>query len=649
MNPDKIKIKSVISILFSLIILSSINIFSQINSNDTFALGKRGGVTFRVDDNANISEYRKMAEIFEKYNAKFSIALNLNDFKTPEYKDSIRSLQDMGIEILDHTPNHRTNYFYTIFPLTDYKPTQSSFRSGVDHIIGNKICLAFEPVDTLKADRNGVCSLTSNLAISEFGNLSDHEAFIFFPQINKLALINSIKNDSLYLVDVWDDSIDLGIYTNINYQIFTRDNVHLTEDALKLLVNETWKLADEFKLKRPKIWIQPGGKFPQIKPDELKNVIGDQMGYIGGSGYTEYGREVYNEYNPLGSERFSMQWGDFFEDKWSLEKCKNTIADRVAKHYLQINHLHFYDLPGTLNDYLMKLDSLLAWVSENNIPIKTYSEWATILYDSIPNPLTNIIPPLNIDADRNVSDLDVNGVPDGYVNRYWSGQGRWAIDTIINGEAKYCYEITTDSRITRIEDLAGVEKGENEFKIKTRGAPGDSIEVRFIFRDLSGVADAVYKFPADTEEWKEYSLEESFNGNSQLIIPDSATFISIDIICSDYVSGTVAVTDMYLAKDKLTGINGDLPVVQNKFQLNQNYPNPFNPVTKIGYNITNKSQVTLKVYDILGRLVETLINSNQDAGYYSLSFDASNLTSGIYFYTLSAGNFVETKKMILMK
>ncbi len=93
------------------------------------------------------------------------------------------------------------------------------------------------------------------------------------------------------------------------------------------------------------------------------------------------------------------------------------------------------------------------------------------------------------------------------------------------------------------------------------------------------------------------------------------------------------------------------------FQLQQNYPNPFNPTTTITYvlpnggdtNIASQINVKLTIYDALGRKVATLVNSKQDPGNYSVKFNASKLGSGVYFYTLRCGNFVQTRKMILMK
>ena len=96
------------------------------------------------------------------------------------------------------------------------------------------------------------------------------------------------------------------------------------------------------------------------------------------------------------------------------------------------------------------------------------------------------------------------------------------------------------------------------------------------------------------------------------------------------------------------GVDDDETIVE-QFKLEQNYPNPFNPTTKIEFHISDRSFVTLKVYNILGDEVASLVNEEKPAGIYEISFDATGLSSGMYLYQLLAGNFVETKKMILMK
>ena len=97
-----------------------------------------------------------------------------------------------------------------------------------------------------------------------------------------------------------------------------------------------------------------------------------------------------------------------------------------------------------------------------------------------------------------------------------------------------------------------------------------------------------------------------------------------------------------------TAIETEVSLLQD-FSLSQNYPNPFNPSTTISFTISDVRFTTLKIYDVLGREIVTLINEEKPAGNYEVEFSGSNLASGIYYYQLRAGDFVETKKMILLK
>ena len=109
------------------------------------------------------------------------------------------------------------------------------------------------------------------------------------------------------------------------------------------------------------------------------------------------------------------------------------------------------------------------------------------------------------------------------------------------------------------------------------------------------------------------------------------------------MSGTITVEDV----TSVTGVNNSV----DKFELNQNYPNPFNPSTTISYQLPIRSHVTLKVYNIIGNEVTTLVNEEKAAGAYNVQFATNNLqlSSGIYFYRLQAGSFFEAKEMILLK
>jgi hypothetical protein len=116
--------------------------------------------------------------------------------------------------------------------------------------------------------------------------------------------------------------------------------------------------------------------------------------------------------------------------------------------------------------------------------------------------------------------------------------------------------------------------------------------------------------------------------------------------CQDY--GVIFMADnMRITPLNATAVReGDLPAL---FTLTQNYPNPFNPSTTISYRLPTQHYITLKVFDLLGREVATLVNGVEQPGFKTVMFNASYLVSGVYYYRLQAGNVVETKKLVLLK
>lgn len=94
---------------------------------------------------------------------------------------------------------------------------------------------------------------------------------------------------------------------------------------------------------------------------------------------------------------------------------------------------------------------------------------------------------------------------------------------------------------------------------------------------------------------------------------------------------------------------GSPDVTRKKYSLSQNYPNPFNPVTNIRYDLPVDNFVTIKVFDELGREVLSLVDEHKQAGRYLVSFNAANFSSGIYFYTIQAGNYEYSRRMTLLK
>ncbi len=120
------------------------------------------------------------------------------------------------------------------------------------------------------------------------------------------------------------------------------------------------------------------------------------------------------------------------------------------------------------------------------------------------------------------------------------------------------------------------------------------------------------------------------------------------IVGTGYRSNPQKYEAFLLDRGHITNVE-DEKQIPSEFNLTQNYPNPFNPTTKISWQSPVGSHQTLKIYDVIGNEVATLVDEYREAGSYEITFDASKLSSGIYLYKLQAGSFVEVKKMTLIK
>jgi hypothetical protein len=158
-----------------------------------------------------------------------------------------------------------------------------------------------------------------------------------------------------------------------------------------------------------------------------------------------------------------------------------------------------------------------------------------------------------------------------------------------------------------------------------------------------------------------YIIKSNLNlsvGNDKVTITIPAT---VSDILGDKVDGNEnqiwegSPTDDYIATITIPSLPNKVDIIEEspQYKLFQNYPNPFNPSTKIQYSILTEGYVTLKVFDILGREIKTLVSEQRKPGNYEVNFDASSaasgLPSGVYFYKLQANNFIESKKMIFTK
>jgi hypothetical protein len=172
-----------------------------------------------------------------------------------------------------------------------------------------------------------------------------------------------------------------------------------------------------------------------------------------------------------------------------------------------------------------------------------------------------------------------------------------------------------------------------------------SARAKYLLRIGSTIADSVF-------------VDQNLNSGVWVTIltrslPGS---IPIDVVVSDasttVASGTVLRADAlkFSLRQDLTSVerkqSGDLP---DTFVLRQNHPNPFNPSTRIEYAVPKSGNVSLRVFDMLGREVAVLVDQNVEAGWYSVNFNAQNLASGVYLYRLESRGFAQTLKMVILK
>ena len=157
--------------------------------------------------------------------------------------------------------------------------------------------------------------------------------------------------------------------------------------------------------------------------------------------------------------------------------------------------------------------------------------------------------------------------------------------------------------------------------------------------DLLKVASLDFPFPFIWSSWTEVTSTQSLNAglNKIRLTAIGNGGADIDEIRVSAASGG------------LTAIEGARDGKQNGIVLHQNYPNPFKSLTVIEYTIPKEASVSIKVYDPLGRVVTSLVDEKKQTGHNKIVFDGRNLSSGTYFYRIHAGDFVEIKKLILMK
>ncbi|MCK4529630.1 MAG: T9SS type A sorting domain-containing protein, partial [Candidatus Marinimicrobia bacterium] len=185
-----------------------------------------------------------------------------------------------------------------------------------------------------------------------------------------------------------------------------------------------------------------------------------------------------------------------------------------------------------------------------------------------------------------------------------------------------------------------------DFRLKNNGTSTTATNLKFVSSVIDTNVEIVYNPTLYISNIDPGQTAVNF-GDLRLKIHDNYQE-NTDIMI--YIS--IASDDSFFWEDSCVLHVGTVDIsdkIPKRFFLQQNYPNPFNPITTFSYDLPYSSNVNLSIYDISGRLIETLINQHQNAGSYTTKWNASEYSSGIYIYRLQAGDFVDTKKMVFMK
>jgi Leucine-rich repeat (LRR) protein len=212
--------------------------------------------------------------------------------------------------------------------------------------------------------------------------------------------------------------------------------------------------------------------------------------------------------------------------------------------------------------------------------------------------------------------------------------------------------MSVDDNALTFEDIEGNINAVSTFSYAPQDSIGDgddiSVEQGAPFSFEVCVAGSANKYQWYLDEVQITGATDSIYSVDETTADDAGAYICK--ISSELVPDlTITSRPFNVTVEVIDAITDGQKGIPVAYALRQNYPNPFNPSTRISYQLPQSTKVQLKVYDIMGREVKTLINGYQTAGYYSIDFDAGSLSSGIYFYDIKAGRFSKTLKMILMK
>ncbi len=312
-----------------------------------------------------------------------------------------------------------------------------------------------------------------------------------------------------------------------------------------------------------------------------------------------------------------------YDDKWIIPAADNNSLPMQTVHSICIDKFNTKWMGYVGNDF-----GLLKYIDENN--------WT--LYDSKNSGLPPYgIMDIKIDKNNMIWILSIGGGLVKFDGTTWQifNTSNSPIFTDNNNNA-----IAVDNENSLwIGNCIGLQKFDGaSWKSYTDATYIYAMVIDKYNNKWLGTLNGLYKF--DGTNWTLFTKDNS-------PLPDNSIYaLAVDNKQRIWI-GTPLGLAMYDQDGTVNVDNNE--TLPNDYYISQNYPNPFNPTTTISYSILQLTYVTLKVYDSLGREIATLVNSEKNPGKYEVNFDGSKLSSGVYFYRITAGSFTQTKKLILLK
>ncbi len=519
-------------------------------------------------------------------------------------------------------------------------PEGYSFRSGdidkdgdADLLINNKI---------FKNNGNAVFTLYSTLGIYIYGSPelgdfdNDGDLDILIGSDNNLYLYLNNGTGDFTLSDTFPGGT--GAFGDLNGDGYLDISYFEAINKIRIIRNAN----ANFSLEPTEFITENVNSIDNILIDDLDNdgdldVIGiNYYFYPSGFGFFDINR-FFNELKNIGSNEFYFH--SIYTDHF--EHTGNIGINIQNSKIIDINNDGFIDFVTPGRNISNNGNGIFSVISGNilfaNSQIGDFngdssidilaSGFASPLQTNLNNGLGNFISFIGNSGGFSVfctsADFDNDGDLDIAIKEYGSGQ----IAILLNGDVPLPVELNSfvseiKTNTVNLKWSTSSEENNSGFDIERSNVKGQT-----------------------SDEWIKISF---IQGHGTTASPNNYEFIDRNLNSGKYkyrlkqidFNGNFKYYD--LANEVVIGS-------PEKFELSQNYPNPFNPVTNLGFGISNSGFVSLKVYDVLGNEVKTLVNEIKPAGYFEVEFNGSNLPSGIYYYKLEAGSFSQVKKMMIVK